>query len=125
MGVIFSPLIAPVLGGYLSTHMGWKASYGFLLIFGAFVTIAMMAWFSETLPVEKRRTDSAMASYRYVLSNRQFQGYVLCLIATFAGIAAVSWLFIVPLPGYLMGAWCSSMLVGRIGNRRVLYIGMW
>ncbi len=143
MGVIFSPLIAPVLGGYLSTHMGWKASYGFLLIFGAFVTIAMMVWFSETLPVEKRRTDSAMASYRYVLSNRQFQGYVLCLIATFAGIAAfeaaagvllgsvlkldpttVSWLFIVPLPGYLMGAWCSSMLVGRIGNRRVLYIGM-
>ena len=86
MGVIFSPLIAPVLGGYLSSHLA-GSSYTFLLIFGALVTLAMMFMFTETLPVENRRAERVLVSYRYVLGNRRFQGYVLCLIATFAGIA--------------------------------------
>ncbi|WP_428431392.1 multidrug efflux MFS transporter EmrD [Photobacterium chitinilyticum] len=143
MGVIFSPLIAPVLGGYLSAAFDWQASYTFLLIFGAVVTLAMMFMFTETLPVENRRSERVWVSYRYVLGNRRFQGYVLCLIATFAGIAVfeaaagvllgsvlnldsktVSWLFVLPLPGYLAGSWLSSMLVKQLGNVRVMYLGM-
>ncbi|PSW03760.1 multidrug transporter EmrD [Photobacterium lipolyticum] len=143
MGVIFSPLIAPVLGGYLSSMFDWTASYLFLLIFGAVVTVAMMAMFTETLPVENRRYERVWVSYRYVLGNRRFQGYVLCLIATFAGIAVfeaaagvllgsvlkldpqtVSWLFVLPLPGYLAGAWLSASMVKRIGNTRVMNLGM-
>ncbi|WP_394165637.1 multidrug efflux MFS transporter EmrD [Photobacterium piscicola] len=143
MGVILSPLIAPVLGGYLSKHFGWESVYAFLLVFGAVVTVAMMKYFSETLPPEKRHAERVLVSYRYVLSNRRFQGYVICLIATFAGIAVfeasagvllgsvlkldpitVSWLFILPLPGYLGGAWLSGRLVRRLGIDRVLVIGM-
>jgi MFS transporter, DHA1 family, 2-module integral membrane pump EmrD len=112
-------------------------------VFGAIVTLAMMFMFTETLPVENRRNERVLVSYRYVLSNRRFQGYVLCLIATFAGIAVfeaaagvllgsvlkldsktVSWLFVLPLPGYLAGSWMSSALVKRIGNSRVMYLGM-
>lgn len=143
MGIIFSPLIAPVLGGYLSATFDWKASYLFLLVFGAAVTLAMMMMFSETLPQEKRRPERVWVSYRYVLGDRRFQGYVLCLIATFAGIAVfeaaagvllgsvlaldpktVSWLFVLPLPGYLAGSWLSSALVKQLGNARVMYLGM-
>ncbi|MDV5169028.1 multidrug efflux MFS transporter EmrD [Photobacterium rosenbergii] len=143
MGVIFSPLIAPVLGGYLSSAFEWQASYWFLLIFGTLVTIAMMLKFTETLPKENRRHERVWVSYRYVLGNRRFQGYVLCLIATFAGIAVfeaaagvllgsvlkldpktVSLLFILPLPGYLAGSWLSSVLAKQIGNTRVMYLGM-
>ena len=143
MGVIFSPLIAPVLGGYLSSTFEWQASYWFLLIFGTLVTIAMMFKFDETLPKENRRHERVWVSYRYVLGNRRFQGYVLCLIATFAGIAVfeaaagvllgsvlkldpktVSLLFILPLPGYLAGSWLSSVLAKQIGNTRVMYLGM-
>lgn len=143
MGTIFSPLIAPVLGGYLSTIFNWEASYLFLLVFGAIVTLAILNMFSETLPEEKRRHDRVWDSYRYVLGNHRFQGYVFCLISTFAGIAVfeaaagvllgsvlkldpktVSLLFVVPLPGYLLGAWLSSALAHRIGNTRVMYLGM-
>lgn len=142
MGVIFSPLIAPVLGGYLSAAFGWHASYIFLLGLGALITLAMMALFRETLPVERRRAERVWQSYRYVLSSRRFQGYVLCLVATFAGLAVfeaaagvllgsvlkldpttVSWLFVVPLPGYLTGSWLSSRLMKRLGNARVLFLG--
>ncbi|KJG40676.1 major facilitator transporter [Photobacterium angustum] len=143
MGVIFSPLIAPVLGGYLSEHLGWESIYIFLLGFGALVTLALMRSFGETLPVENRRAERVWVSYRYVLSNRRFQGYVVCLIATFAGVATfeasagvllgsvlkldpstVSWLFIVPLPGYLLGSWGSNKLMKRLGTNRVLFLGM-
>ncbi|KHT63103.1 major facilitator transporter [Photobacterium gaetbulicola] len=143
MGVIFSPLIAPVLGGYLSSTFDWQASYWFLLVFGTLVTVAMMFMFTETLPKESRRNERVWVSYRYVLGNRRFQGYVLCLIATFAGIAVfeaaagvllgsvlkldpktVSLLFILPLPGYLMGSWLSAVLAKQIGNTRVMYLGM-
>lgn len=143
MGVIFSPLLAPVVGGYLSMAFDWKASYLFLLILGALVTLAMFTMFDETLPKEKRRNERVWTSYSYVLSNRQFQGYVFCLIATFAGIAVfeaaagvllgsvlkldpktVSWLFVLPLPGYLLGAWLSATLSVRIGQRNLFNIGM-
>ena len=141
MGVIFSPLLAPVIGGYLSTMFNWQASYLFLLVFGAAVTLTMFTKFDETLVVEQRRSDRVWDSYRYVLGNRQFQGYVFCLIATFAGIAVfeaaagvllgsvlklapqtVSLLFIIPLPGYLFGAWLSANLIARIGQRNLMNI---
>ncbi|NQZ51818.1 MAG: multidrug efflux MFS transporter EmrD [Moritella sp.] len=143
MGVIFSPLLAPVVGGYLSMAFDWHASYVFLLIFGALVTLAMFVMFDETLPKENRRNERVWTSYSYVLSNRQFQGYVFCLIATFAGIAVfeaaagvllgsvlkldpttVSWLFVLPLPGYLLGAWLSATLSARLGQRHLFNIGM-
>ena len=143
MGVIFSPLLAPVVGGYLSMAFDWHASYVFLLILGALVTLAMLTLFDETLPKENRRNERVWTSYSYVLSNRQFQGYVFCLIATFAGIAVfeaaagvllgsvlkldpttVSWLFVLPLPGYLLGAWLSATLSARIGQHHLFNIGM-
>ncbi|MDO6705442.1 multidrug efflux MFS transporter EmrD [Photobacterium sp. 1_MG-2023] len=143
MGVIFSPLIAPVLGGYLSELFGWSASYVFLGGLGTAVTLIILTQFTETLPAEKRRIEKVTTSYQYVLSNRKFQGYVLCLVATFAGLAVfeaaagvllgnvlkldpttVSWLFVLPLPGYLLGSWMSSKLVKRMGQQRVLYLGL-
>ncbi|QUM76014.1 multidrug efflux MFS transporter EmrD [Moritella sp. 24] len=143
MGVIFSPLLAPVIGGYLSMAFDWQASYVFLLIFGALVTLSMFTMFDETLPKENRRHERVWTSYSYVLSNRQFQGYIFCLIATFAGIAVfeaaagvllgsvlkldpttISWLFVLPLPGYLLGAWLSATLSARIGQRNLFNVGM-
>ena len=143
MGVIFSPLLAPIVGGLLSSHLGWRYCYGFLFLFGVVVTIAMLGWFGETLPDSRRHKARALDSYRYVFSNRHFQAYVLCLIATFSGVAAfeaaagvllgsvlklspttVSILFILPLPGYLAGSWLSSSLVQRIGSIRVLWLGL-
>ncbi|KKC99753.1 multidrug efflux MFS transporter EmrD [Photobacterium halotolerans] len=143
MGIIFSPLIAPVLGGYLSEAFGWSASYVFLLVLGAVVTLIILSQFTETLPKEKRRVERVTVSYKYVLSNRRFQGYVMCLVATFSGLAVfeaaagvllgnvlkldpttVSWLFVMPLPGYLLGSWMSTLLLKHMGQQRVLYVGL-
>ncbi|MBE1274551.1 multidrug efflux MFS transporter EmrD [Enterovibrio baiacu] len=142
MGLIFSPLIAPVLGGYLSTLFQWQASYFFLLVLAGVVFLIMSVGFRETLPKESRRHDRVITSYQYVLSNRQFQGYLLCLIAIFSGISVfeaaagvllgstlgleattVSWLFVLPLPGFMLGSWLSSVIESRYTNATTIVVG--
>ena len=134
MGVIFSPLLAPVLGGWLTELFNWRAGYWFLFGFGALTTLALLAWFGETLPASARQQPLRVgAAYRHVLGNPRFQGNLLCLMATFAGLAVfeaaggvllgdvlklgartVSVLFVLPLPGYLFGAWLSARLSFRL-----------
>ncbi|MCL9780695.1 multidrug efflux MFS transporter EmrD [Vibrio sp. S4M6] len=143
MCVIFSPLIAPLLGGYLSDTFGWRSSYLFLTIFSIGVVLAMMTNMIETLPVERRKPESVYTSYKTVLSEKRFQGYLICLVATFSGVAvfeaasgvlfggvlhysatAVSLLFVVPIPGYLIGASICSKIAQRFGNNAALYVGL-
>nr|WP_202819708.1 multidrug efflux MFS transporter EmrD [Thaumasiovibrio occultus] len=143
MGIIFSPLLAPVLGGWMTTTFGWTAIYQFLALLGLAVTLILMTMLGETLPVEQRTTQPVAARYKEVLSNKGFQGHIVCLVATFSGIAiyeaaagvlfggvlglspsVVSILFILPLPGYLIGSWSSQTLVRRFGRHTSLLIGM-
>lgn len=143
MGVIFSPLLAPVLGGWLTELFNWRAGYWFLFGFGALTTLALLAWFVETLPKERRQPLRVRAAYRHVLGNPRFQGNLLCLMATFAGLAVfeaaagvllgdvlklsartVSVLFVLPLPGYLFGAWLSARLSFRLSQGRLMRLGI-
>ncbi|WP_421270053.1 multidrug efflux MFS transporter EmrD [Aeromonas veronii] len=143
MGVIFSPLLAPVLGGWLTEMFNWRAGYWFLFGFGAVATLAIMAWFGETLPAAARQPLRVGAAYRHVLGNPKFQGNLLCLMATFAGLAVfeaaagvllgdvlklsartVSVLFVLPLPGYLFGAWLSAKLSFRLTQGKLMRLGI-
>lgn len=143
MCVIFSPLLAPVLGGYLTENFGWRSSYMFLSLFAIGVVITMMTSFIETLPKENRRVEKVTDSYRYVLSDRKFQGYLICLVATFSGVAIfeaaagvllggvlklpatmVSLLFVLPIPGYLVGAALSSFIAAKRNEKSALFFGL-
>lgn len=143
MCVIFSPLLAPVLGGVFTETLGWRSSYLFLTLFAVAVVIVMASKLMETLPQERRNKSSAIDNYRFVLADRRFQGYVICLVATFAGVAVfeaaagvlfggvlklsaltVSILFVMPIPGYLLGAGFSSMLAKRYGTQTAFKFGL-
>ncbi|NOI75933.1 multidrug efflux MFS transporter EmrD [Vibrio coralliilyticus] len=143
MCVIFSPLLAPVLGGYLTETLGWRSSYMFLALFSIAVVITMMTRFEETLPKASRRNESALRSYGFVLSNKRFQGYLMCLVATFSGVAifeaaagvllggvlklpatTVSMLFVLPIPGYLVGAALSSVIASRRSEKVSMMFGL-
>lgn len=143
MGVIFSPLLAPMIGGWLTELVNWRAGYWFLFIFGALTTLAIMLWFAETLPAERRQPQRVTAAYRHVLGHSRFQGNLLCLMATFSGLAvfeaaagvimgkdlqlsakAVSVLFVLPLPGYMFGAWLSARLSYRLTMGKLMRLGI-
>ncbi|BEN13439.1 multidrug transporter EmrD [Serratia marcescens] len=126
MGILVSPLLAPVIGGALAMVFGWRASYAFLLALCACVAFAMFRWLPETRPVqtEKRRM---LASFRQLLGDSTFSCYLVMLIGALAGIAVfeascgvlmggvlglsgltVSILFILPIPAAFFGAWYAG-----------------
>ncbi len=116
MGILVSPLLAPLIGGILNTLWSWRACYAFLLILCAGVTFSMARWMPETRPAGAPRSRLA-TSYKTLFGNTAFNCYLLMLIGGLAGIAvfeacsgvlmgavlglssmAVSILFILPIP---------------------------
>ncbi|HID4044341.1 TPA: multidrug efflux MFS transporter EmrD [Pluralibacter gergoviae] len=126
MGILVSPLLAPLIGGVLDTLMGWRACYGFLLVLCAIVIFSMARWMPETRPQEAPHTR-LIASYRTLFGNSSFGCYLLMLIGGLAGVAvfeassgvllgaglglssmAVSILFILPIPAAFFGSWFAG-----------------
>ncbi|WP_434637900.1 multidrug efflux MFS transporter EmrD [Klebsiella sp. I138] len=126
MGILVSPLLAPLIGGILNTLWSWRACYAFLLILCAIVTFSMARWMPETRPAGAPRTRLA-TSYKTLFGNSAFNCYLLMLIGGLAGIAvfeacsgvlmgavlglssmAVSILFILPIPAAFFGAWFAG-----------------
>lgn len=121
MGILVSPLIAPLLGGILDTLWSWRACYAFLLVLCAGVTFSMAKWMPETRPEGAPRTK-LLASYKTLFGTGAFNCYLLMLIGGLSGIAvfeacsgvlmgavlglssmAVSILFILPIPAAFLG----------------------
>lgn len=142
MALIFSPLLAPILGGLIGTALGWQANFWFLTGFGLLVWLVVFRLFRETGPCQSQPRLSAMASYRHVLSHSAFNGFLVILIATFAGVSVfeaaagvlfgdlmgldprlVSLLFVLPIPGYLAGSWLAGRLACHYGLVQILGLG--
>lgn len=126
MGILVSPLLAPLIGGLLDTLWNWRACYAFLLVLCAGVTFSMARWMPETRPAGAPRTR-LIASYKTLFGNGAFNCYLLMLIGGLAGIAVfeacsgvlmgavlglssmvVSILFILPIPAAFFGAWFAG-----------------
>lgn len=143
MALIFTPLMAPMLGGFLGAAFGWQASFWFLTGFGVLVWLLVCGGFSETHSGAGKATMSPLASYRYVLSNGQFNGFMISLVATFAGVAlfeaaagvlfgdlmgldprVISVLFIIPIPGYLVGSWLAGRMAKSLSMESIVIRGI-
>ncbi|XIH03820.1 multidrug transporter EmrD [Pantoea sp. SGAir0418] len=126
MGILVSPLLAPVIGALLTHLFGWHACFAFLLLLCVGVTAAMARWLLETRPVDAPATPF-LRRYITLLSDGNFVRYLLLLIGALAGIAVfeascgvlmagvlgldgltVSILFILPIPAAFFGAWFAG-----------------
>ncbi len=143
MALIFSPLVAPMIGGILGSVFGWQACFWFLTGFGLLVWLVVLIGFKETHENRGQSRMGAMASYKYVLSNGQFNGFMITLVATFAGVAVfeaaagvlfgdlmgldpklISILFVLPIPGYLLGSWLAGRLAKKQGLESIIGLGI-
>ncbi|ARJ42018.1 multidrug transporter EmrD [Pantoea alhagi] len=126
MGILVSPLAAPMLGAMLTHLFGWHACFAFLLLLCLLVTGAMARWLPETRPPASE-TRPLFSRYRPLLSDRIFVRYLIMLIGALAGIAVyeascgilmggvlgldamtISILFILPIPAAFFGAWFAG-----------------
>ncbi|PQQ24900.1 multidrug efflux MFS transporter EmrD [Photorhabdus hindustanensis] len=137
MGILVSPLLAPMIGGVVAHFFGWRSCYLFLLLLCIGVVYYVFCKLPETRPqqTEKRKM---LTSFHQLLSNSSFTAYLVMLIGGLSGIAVfeacsgvlmggvlglnsitVSILFILPIPAAFFGAWYA----GREG--RTFYNLMW
>lgn len=98
MGILVSPLLAPLIGGILDTLWNWRACFVFLLILCAGVTFSMARWMPETRPTGAPRTR-LITNYKTLFGTGAFNCYLLMLIGGLAGIAVFE-----ACSGVLMGA---------------------
>lgn len=140
-----APAIAPVFGGWLQAHGGWRAAFFFLTGFGLLLTLLCWRVLPETLAADKRvplHLRVIAGNYLTALRHRQFRRMVAGL-ALMAGANAIyisaaaefvmgilrleetsfGWLFIPLIGGSMLGSAISGVLAKQIAPRVQQRIG--
>lgn len=79
--------LAPVVGGWMNNHYGWKASFYFTGGFVAILLVLVIAFLKETKPPEirvKLHPVTLLHNYIHVLGNLRFWGYTSCVCFSYA-----------------------------------------
>lgn len=141
-----APALAPVLGGWLETTVGWRAIFVFLAGFGALMLLMCWRVLPETLPPQ-RRTPFALGpiarNYGHCMGHRRFALMSLSLAFLFSGVAlyigsaaafvmgllhqpetAFAWLFVPMIGGMMVGSALSGRLARRVAPARLIGVGM-
>jgi DHA1 family bicyclomycin/chloramphenicol resistance-like MFS transporter len=131
-----APRVAPMLGGQLLAHLGWRAVFASLVIAG----VALFAWsrarLAETLPPERRLAPSfagLVRGFQQLAAARGFAGPLAITCATFAGqFAFIGDSPLVLIEGYgvstdqfglYFATVALSLMLGSIAGSRLLRAG--
>jgi DHA1 family bicyclomycin/chloramphenicol resistance-like MFS transporter len=131
-----APAVAPVIGGWLHVWFGWRAVFGFLVLFTSGAWLVCWRRLPETLPPEKRQSlkpGYLLRSYARVLTTPSFLALTGAVTLNFAAIfiyivsapvfliqhlhvaeTGFLWLFGPATTGMVTGAWLSGRLAGHI-----------
>ncbi len=130
--------LAPMLGNWISLHMGWRANFYLIAILASVTFICQATLTKETLPPEKRTRlslPSAFKNYSSILTNFPFMGhtFIWCLMFSMVivFIANLSLIFVDYLNvskeifGYYQAAIMGTFFVGSMGGAYLIQkIGM-
>jgi len=140
MGV--APILAPLVGGQILVHGGWRMIFWTLCAFGALALAVAMSVLPETLPARDRvrgGLGASLAGMTGALRNRCFMGYTLTMAMPFAGMfayissapflfiqyfgvpaGAFGWYFGANALGFVAASQANGYLVRRFGPARIL-----
>ena len=140
-----APAIAPILGGYLATYVGWR--FIFVLLSAIAIALIALSWrfLPETLPAKSRqplRLVPTLRNYLHVVRNARFlfaiasiglafSGFGLYIssaarfIMDILGLPATSfgWLFVPFIIGTFTGSMLSSRLAGKVSASGAILAG--
>lgn len=140
-----APALAPILGGWLHVHFGWRSTFYFLTGFGALMFVLAWRALPESLPKEQRHAFHPVAiaaNYVKVLSNPRFVLLSLTVGLAFGGLSlyigsaanfvmeilhlpetAFAWMFIPLIGGMVIGSAWSGKYASKIKPVRMKWIG--
>lgn len=140
-----APAIAPVIGGWLQSALGWRAIFWFLALYGS-AALAAACWrLPETHPVAARQPFHArplLRNYLHLGSDVRlvllclavafnFSGFFLYIVSAPALIYDLlhltatdfPYLFVPGIGGVMLGAFLSGRLAGRLTPLRTVFAG--
>jgi DHA1 family bicyclomycin/chloramphenicol resistance-like MFS transporter len=128
-----APILAPVIGGWLVVHQGWRAIFWVLAGFGALNLVSVRLTLGETLPVERRQRHdlvTVLKVYGALLCDRPFMRSALAggliVAGMFAYIAGSPFVFMeihgVSPEGYglIFGANAAGLILASQVNGRLV-----
>jgi MFS transporter, DHA1 family, multidrug resistance protein len=143
MAMVVSPMVAPLVGGFMDAQFGWRAIFVATLILAAPVGIAAFRYLGETAPLRKRSSvRDVFAGFPVLARNRFFVGFTLSLAFTTANFfmllggapyvvvevmgqspAVYGVYFIAHGAGYMLGNFITGRYGQRLGSERLIVIG--
>lgn len=140
-----APAIAPIVGGLLFEHVGWRAVFWFLAGVGLALWLANWRLLPETLHADAAQPfnlRNLLRGYAQLLGHRDFMLLALASGIPFNGMflyvlsapaflgellhlkpTQFFWFFTLTIAGIMGGAWLSGRLAGRITPRRQIRHG--
>jgi DHA1 family bicyclomycin/chloramphenicol resistance-like MFS transporter len=128
-----SPILAPTLGGYASSHFGWRSIFLFLVLLAVFTLILCYKYLPESKPADKSislKPINVLKDFKNVLIEPQFIFYALAgglaSAGLFAYIAGASFVFIDLFDvtdtqfGWIFGLNATGLVIASQVNRQLL-----
>jgi DHA1 family bicyclomycin/chloramphenicol resistance-like MFS transporter len=145
MLVVLVPMVAPLVGGYLTVWFGWRANFALMLVYGLALWAATWAVLAES----NRQPEPSATSVRQIARNartifahRTFAAYAVCFTLTYTGLffflSASAFVlievlrvrpqdfglwFVIPVAGNFVGSIVCARLTRRMALARVLGVG--
>jgi len=142
--IAVSPIIAPTLGGYISSTFGWEAIFISLAIIALFILLAMYFWLPDgnppntelslmPKPIIKEFLAVAKVPQFYTfaitgsLAASGLYSYIAGSPYLFMEVYEVSekqygWIFAIIAGGLILASQVNTFLLNRYGSERIIYI---
>ncbi len=144
MAMVVSPMVAPLVGGFLDARFGWRSIFLATLALSLPVALATFSLLSET--ARRGRIEGASPrlfdGFPILMRDRRFLGYSLALSFTtasfFVFVAGAPYVvvevmgqephiygvyFVANAAGYMVGNFLSGRFGRRLGSERLVVIG--
>ncbi|MCP4992387.1 MAG: multidrug effflux MFS transporter [Gammaproteobacteria bacterium] len=141
-----APAIAPILGGYMTIHLGWASIFLFLALYALLAALLLAIKIPETAPLKSSRGSFSpgylIQSFGQLLRHPTWRWYTLSCSFVFAGVFAFlsaapfiiinhmgypeeqfGLFFTIIVFGYIAGSFYSGRRVRQLGIGRLLNQG--
>ncbi|WP_310723158.1 multidrug effflux MFS transporter [Streptomyces sp. N2A] len=126
-----SPAISPLMGGYLTTYLSWRAPFFLTALIALVTVVAVVLRVPESLPAERRarRLRTTVGNYRRLLVSGKFWGYGLNLgvgYAVYTGYLVASPVIFqrlgmsTEINGYCYISIAAAYITGNLVSRRLV-----
>ncbi len=140
MAIGISPMAAPLIGGYLTTWVSWRATLAVLAAYGLLLLVLVFLRYHETRPASTagfrlRAYPQLLADRRFVvpaLSLCSFHGALFAWVAT-AGLllpamtglpaSAVGWMLTLTVLGYIGGSFAAGRIAAYLSGNAMIILG--